>query len=178
MNPAILAIATAALTSANGEQLSGPALPGFVGGYEAADPHHDMAIREQVPQGQTVEQWSRMVTTQRFGGLALRIEALAFAQTLGASMAANCPGARETRPSPATVSGHPAVRLEVACPRVPSTGQPETMLMLAIAGDSDLHVKQVAFRGGATAGDLAWGRRYLAGVTLCRPSPAAPTCAN
>jgi len=178
MTPTAILITAAALTGATGERLAAPTLSDYVIGYEASDPRYDMAIREDVPQGETVEAWSHMVTTQRFGDLVRKIEPLAFAQTLAARMEASCPGAKSTKPLPASVSGYAAVRLEVACPLLASTGKSETMLLLAIAGPRDLHVKQVAFRGRQTAADLDWGRRYLDQVSLCVPGKTAASCAN
>jgi hypothetical protein len=178
MTPTAILITAAALTGATGERLAAPALPDYVTGYEAADPRYDMAIREEVRQGETVEAWTHMVTTQRFGTLAAKITPVDFARDVARRMIAACPGAKATSPDPLTLAGHPAVRLEVACPLLAQTGKSETMLLLAITGPRDLHVKQVAFRGGQTAADLDWGRRFLDRVSLCVAGETAAGCGN
>ena len=50
--------------SANDERLVAPALPGFAVGHSQAGANG--MIREETPKGETVQNWKRMVTTQRF----------------------------------------------------------------------------------------------------------------
>lgn len=137
-----------------------------------------MAIREEVGQGESVEAWTHMITSQRFGTLASRITPVDFAHDLARQMVAACPGAKASGPTPLTIAGHAAARLEVACPLMAQTGKSETMLLLAITGPRDLHIKQVAFRGGQTAADLDWGRHFLDRVALCVPGETKAACDN
>ena len=74
-----------------------------------------------------------------------------------------------------TVSSHAAARLQVDCPRSEG-GVPESFLLLAVAGQNDMHVRQVAFRGAKTAADLAWAERYLGGTVLCGPDDRQAAC--
>ena len=55
-----------AASSAAAEHLASQEVPGFVVGYRVANDRED--IREEVPAGETVQDWTRMVTTQRFAG--------------------------------------------------------------------------------------------------------------
>jgi hypothetical protein len=76
----------------------------------------------------------------------------------------------------ARVSGRSAAQVQVDCPRS-AGGRPETFILLAIAGPSgDMHVKQVAWRGGTTPQGLAWARSFLAGVGLCAAADRTPRC--
>ena len=163
------AAAPLAAQTAQGERLVSPSLPGFVEGFARANA--EQSIREEVPRGETVEAWSRMVTTQRFTGLAERATPLAYAGNILSHVPQSCPGARASKPVSLTVSGHAAVRFQVDCPRN-ARGQAETFMLLAIAGRSDMHVKQVAWRGGTTPQALAWGRDILARTALCGPQAA------
>ena len=178
MNTATILLLASALTGADGEHLGAPPLAGFVTGYEAADPRRDAAIREEVPQGETVEAWSRMITTQRFGGLSDRTQATAFAGLVASRMAAACPGTEVGGPVGFALDGRPAARVTVRCPLLAETGKSETILMVAVIGSHDLHVKQVAFRGGQTARDLAWAQAWLARLRLCRAADQAAPCAD
>lgn len=156
------------------EELVAPALPGFVLGYSAASDRQ--SIREEVPQGETVHAWTRMVTTQRFGGLARIKPVSAYVRDSLAGLPTACPGARISPVLGLRVSGAPAARVQVDCPRS-AGGRPETFILLAVAGPSgDMHVKQVAWRGGTTPEGLAWGRAFLAGVALCTTAGRAPAC--
>ena len=169
-----LLAATGAAAQAAGERLVSPALSGFVVGYNAANAAQ--SIREEVPRGETVEAWSRMVTTQRFAGLARRATPEAYAGNILAGLRQACPTARVSPLARLPVSGRPAVRFQADCPHS-AGGRPETFILLAVAGPSgDMHVKQVAWRGGTTPQGLAWGRGFLAGTTLCAAGDRTPAC--
>lgn len=162
----ILAIPLVAVAQpASREQLVAPALPGFVVGHDVSNERG--GIREEVPRGETVQAWTQMVTTQRFAGLARIKPPTAYVRDSLAGLPRACPGARMSPIGATQVSGRPAARVQVDCPRS-AGGRPETFILLAVSGPSgDMHVKQVAWRGGTTPQGLAWGRSFLARVVLC-----------
>lgn len=145
-----------------GERLVRPPLAGFVTGYDAKT--NGSSMLEQIPAGETVDRWTRMVTTQRFAGLAGKTDARLFLTNLGASVVGACPGAKT---SPVTMHGVTAM-MRADCPRNPQTGKPETFWAEAMMGASDLHVVQVAYRRVPSNADAQWAQAYLAGVTLVR----------
>lgn len=155
--------ALAAQTTAT-ERLVSPPLPGFVAAFDKANA--EQSIREEIPKGETLDRWTRMITTQRFTGLAARATPSEYAGNILGHVPQSCPGAKTSRPTSLTVSGRPAVQFQVDCPSS-AGGKPETFILLAIAGTSDMHVKQVAWRGGFTPQALGWGRDFLAKVALC-----------
>ena len=65
---AMLAASAATAQPGGSERLVSSALPGFVTGYAAANAQQ--SIKEEIPRSETVQAWTRMVTTQRYGGLA------------------------------------------------------------------------------------------------------------
>ena len=142
------------------ELLSRPPVSGFVVGYQVEK--NGNLIIEQVPNGENVDRWSRMVTTQRFAGVARRSDGNGFLQLMLNGLQRGCPGARVVYRRP---SGKVA-QMRVDCPRNPSTGLPEIFFAKAIPGSSDMHVAQVAFRRVPNARDVAWAETYLRGVTL------------
>ena len=148
----LLLLTGAAAAAQSAERLVAPALPGFVVGYSAGNAQQ--SIREEIPRGETVEAWTRMVTTQRFTGLAQRTTPVAYAQSVLAPLPRACPGAAISPVTQLTVAGRPAVRFQVDCPHS-AGGRPESFILLAIAGRSDMHVKQTAWRGGTTPATLA-----------------------
>lgn len=156
------------------ERLVAPALPGFVVGYTAANAQQ--SIREEIPRGETVEAWSRMITTQRFVGTARAATPEAYARNTMSGIPRACPGARVSPVTSLRISGRAAAQFQVDCPRS-AGGRPETFILLAVAGPSgDMHVKQVAWRGGTTPQGLAWGRNFLGGVALCTAKDRTPAC--
>jgi len=142
------------------EALERPAVPGFVAGYEVAK--NGNYIQEQVPAGENVEKWTRMVTTQRFAGVAEATSANGFLQLMIDGLASGCPGATVVYRRP---SGKTA-QMRVDCPTNPKTGLPETFFAKAMAGSTDMHVAQVAFRSIPKANDVAWAEKYLGSVSL------------
>ena len=148
------------------ERLDAPPLPGFVQGFAKAN--DQQMIYEEVPTGENVNAWRRMVTTQRFRGLASRMTPVEYAGNILSHVPQTCPTARSSRPSSMVVSGRPAVQFQVECPNSQG-GQTETFILLAIAGATDMHVKQVAWRGKISSQSLTWARDFLSKVTLCDP---------
>ena len=156
------------------ERLVAPAVPWFVVGYTAANAQQ--SIREEIPRGETVEAWSRMITTQRFVGTARAATPEVYARNTIRGIPRACPGARVSPVTSLRISGRAAARFQVDCPRS-AGGRSETFILLAVAGPSgDMHVKQVAWRGGTTQQGLAWGRNLLAGVALCTATDRTPAC--
>jgi hypothetical protein len=88
----VLAIMACAPAGA-AERLIYTAEPGFVVGFRAANANE--AIEEWVPKGETVQNWTRMLTFQRFPGLVQRgrtgPELLDF---IAGRIASVCPGAK------------------------------------------------------------------------------------
>jgi len=74
-------------TSAD-EQITRPPLAGFVVGNQQSS--GGASILEEVPAGETVQKWTRMVTTQRFEGLAERLDAAGFLNMLAKATARSC----------------------------------------------------------------------------------------
>jgi len=175
---ALLTLSTALVgaSRAAAEHLVSPGIPGFVVGHRAANA--EQSIREEVPSGETVEDWTRMVTTQRFGGAASRLTPTGFLDVISRNLMAACPGAQASKVLTGTRNGHPTAQIRAFCPRLAQTGKPEAFIMLAIAGSSDLHVKQVAFRRVPTDEDIQWGEAVLAAVTYCDTGADGGGCAN
>ena len=142
------------------ETLTRPPVPGFITGYQIA--RNGSSIQEQVPAGENVEQWTRMITTQRFAEVATRTNADGFLQLMLDQLSGACPGARV----PYRHRSGIGAQMRVDCPLNPKTGLPETFFVKAIPGASDMHVAQVAFRRVPTPKDVSWAESYLAGVTV------------
>ena len=179
--PRLIALAVSApfipaAPAAAQEHLSAPDLPGFVAGHEAANDLQ--TLREEVPSGETVQNWTRMITTQRFSGMAARVHPALFLDGMARLLSNSCPGATTTRPVYMVRSGQAAAQLRADCPLLAETGKPETFIILAVTGNTDLHVKQVAFRGVPTDAGIRWGEEFLAGVSFCSAADSSEVCTS
>ena len=140
-----------ATTRAYGRVVAFPLAEGFVGAYEnEADGSY---LLEFVPQGESVEDWSQMITLSAAEGLARNLPApLDVASTIGAGFREACPetfwgsdeGAQE-------VAGAEAAHLVMfSCGD--AGGYSESALILVAVAGADVFTLQWAARGEAAAG--------------------------
>lgn len=151
-------------------------LPGFVEGHRVERPHG--MIVEWVPEGETVRDWTRIVTVQRFGEAATRTRPRAVIAGMAEGLPASCPGGVAGAVETLRVSGRQAARFRADCPLNPVTGRPETLFALAIAGERDIHMLQVAFRHVPSADEARWAEALLASAVLCANTRVESVCEN
>ena len=171
--PALLAF-TSVMAQPTEDRVIAPDLDRWVIGYEAHDATR--AIREEVPEGESVKDWSRMVTTQRFGGLAALTTAENYVANIARGVERKCPGAQVGAIRSISMTGRPAVRVIIDCPVLAETGKRENFLLEATAGTFDMLVKQVAFRGPHSAADIAWATGFLDALVYCAGGTTLSGC--
>jgi hypothetical protein len=169
----VMALAPA-VAAAPAEWSGRPAAPGFVVGFEKANA--EQSIVERVPAGESVERWTRMLTSQRFMGRASDPGPRQLLVNIQNLMENACPGGSTSEIVTMTISGRPAARMRSDCPLNPQTGLPETFFIIAFAGTDDLFAEQVAFRRVPTAADLAFGTKDLQAVRLCTAASRDAVC--
>ncbi len=103
------------------------------------------SLTEYVPNGQTVEEWTEMLTVQVFRDLK-DMEPAAFLQKIGTKWVNDCPETPKGSIRNGQVNGYPASMLELKCPNVHSTGKPETTVFRVIKGKDALYSVQHAWR--------------------------------
>lgn len=177
MRAIIIAAALAAAPAAAmaGEHSVRPSVANFVVGYDRANA--EQAIVEQIPKGESVENWTRMLTSQRFTGRGRDPGPRGLLTNIQASLPRACPGARTSAIAAATVSGRPAVRMRADCPLNSQTGKPETFFIVAFAGTNDLYSEQVAFRRVPSAADVEFANEVLGRLVWCRTGATDKACA-
>lgn len=136
-------------------------------------------VREHVPEGQTVDDWSRMITLTGVQGMSYSPEATpqAYLQALARGFQRHCPDtfvALDLGPQP--LAREPSFATVVSCGRVTSGGKAhsETSVMVAIRGSDDFYALQWTEHGPDSAHPLAldsksWSTRLaqLGPVQLC-----------
>ena len=151
--------------------------PGFVVGFDKANAQQ--SIVERIPSGETVERWTRMLTSQRFMGRGADPGPRGLLTNMQGLMKEACPSGGTTAIVAMTVSGRPAARMRADCPLNPQTGLPETYFIVAFSGDGgDLFAEQVAFRRVPTNADVQFATATLQQVALCKTGSKAKGCAT
>jgi hypothetical protein len=139
-------------------------------------------IREQVPEGESLTSWSRMITLSGTRGLAgnpnVTPQALLARMTL--DFQRNCPDTFSSNaPGQQKIDGYDAYEVIVSCGRVQSD-KPYgvSAIMLSVKGANDYYALQWTERGHDSAQpppiDVAYWTRQLARLTPIRLCPIVP----
>ena len=140
-------------------------------------------IREQVPDGETLGEWSRMITLTGTRGLATNpnVTPQAMLARMSADFQRNCPDSFSTAaPGPQKVDGYDAYEVIVSCGRVPSAKESysESAIILTVKGSNDYYTLQWTERGRDSAAtrpiDVAYWTKQLARVNPIRLCPIVP----
>jgi len=167
----IFLAAMAALLSP-GERLAMPMPAGFITAHQQTAGVG--SIEERIATGETVEQWTRMITLiTLFSEIAIE----EYAPGFEAQIRQGCPGATAAPRIAASMGAHPAIDGRLDCPRNPATGLPETFLYRVVNDGTQLHMIQVAFRRVPSAADIAWAQERIDSAVLCSPPSARLACA-
>jgi len=132
-------------------------------------------IREQVPDGETPDKWSRMITLTGTRGLAANPGATpqAMLARMTAGFQRNCPDTFSTAaPGPQKVDGYDAYAVIASCGRLQSEKQTfsESAIMLTVKGSNDYYTLQWTERGRDSAQPLPIDVAYWTGQ-LARLNP-------
>jgi len=149
-------------------------------------------IREHVPEGETVDEWSKMITLTGAKGLSYNAGASpqAYLQALARGFQRHCPDTFVSLElGPQAAIPQVSFATVVSCGRVSSGGKAhsETSVMLAIKGSDDYYTLQWTEHGTDSSHPLALDSRYwaarlaqLAPVQLCAivpgEAPPYPSC--
>jgi hypothetical protein len=146
------------------ENLITTAPPGYHVGFQ--DKNADRQIAEWVPEGETVEDWTEMVTVQVFHNLKAPLDG--FMRDLEKRWRASCPGAESAHVvANAAEHGYPTLVWVLHCPKNPATGKPEITWFKAVQGGDSLYVVQKAFKFTPSKEEIGRWMGYLKAVHVC-----------
>ena len=174
----LIALTPAGAVSAAGfqdETLLAPIPQGFQLGDQGQS-GHGSDIAEYIPQGETVDHWSRMVTVQIFHNLK-GFDPDRFAETIRDRGPASCPGEQGVMIKHGQEHGYAASLWLFTCPLNPQTGLPETFYDKLISGADALYSVQYSFRSTLPRDAIAPTISFLESVSVCdtrlpdRPCP-------
>ena len=122
-------------------------------------------LTEFVPQAQTVEDWTEMVTVQVYRGMS--VSSGGFLQNVGGRYVAACQGTTNSGIKTGKTNGYAVSMLVLSCPNNPSTGKPETTAFRVIKGSDAVYSVQHAWRSTVSDIDMAKFMRDLGTATVC-----------
>jgi hypothetical protein len=150
---------------------------GFVPAYEKAQP--DSFLFELVPDGESVNNWTQMITLSGAKDVATRpnVTPKLVLDSVAAGFKRACPTSFNSRElGDSKVSGFDATAAVISCGVSPSTGgkTSETALIIAVKGKADVYTVQWAERASPSSSPIQfdaekWSSRYksIGSLRLC-----------
>jgi hypothetical protein len=173
MAPLICFMAPPAQAQLKGENLLVGMPAGFTLGFQGS--RNGVNLQEWVRVGETVENWSEMLTVQIF--LNRRdLDPVEMLRRIEEGWLGACKGSPPAAAQSDKVNGYGAAMILLHCPLLARTGKPETTLFRAIRGNDSFYMVQRAVRAVPTPEQLEAMRRYLAAVSVCDARSAAHPC--
>jgi hypothetical protein len=130
---------------------------------------------EYVLSGQSVDNWTDMLTVQIYKGAS--ITPAAFLQKIGGGIVGKCPGTvSKHNIINGTSNGYVVSMLDLWCPNNPQTNKPETIIFRVIKGADALYSVQYAWRSTPTAEQIDAAVKYLAQASVCDSRSEQHSC--
>ncbi|MFT3895510.1 MAG: hypothetical protein QM730_28140 [Anaerolineales bacterium] len=146
---------------------------GFKVGYQAEQ--GNQSITEMITEGETVEDWSTMVTVQIYLGETNTTPTQAQDNMTQAWFNA-CENSETYPIADGDENGYPFVLWELYCPLNPSTQKEEYAFLKAMQGNDSFYLVQVAFRHEPSDDEITQWMQYLKGVQVCDSRIAEQAC--
>lgn len=163
----------AAASGLQDENLLQPLLVGYVVGHQ--DKQSGLETIEYVPQGETVQNWTQMLTTQILRGRQ-DIPAGAYLQMMQGNWSKACPGSEATEITAGQENGYPFALWRFICPRNPGTGKPEYTWMKAIQGQDAFYLVQKAYKFDPGENEVVALMKQLQKVVVCDSRTESQAC--
>ena len=160
----LLALAAPSAHALEGEVLLVTVPKGYKIGFEKKAGNQIMT--EMVPEGETVKNWTEMVTVQIF--LNMRgVTPAQYRERIQSMWSQACDGSEFSRVKEGDDGGYPTLTWFSKCPHNNATGKPELTWMKAIQGRDSFYLVQKAYKFEPTAEQkTTWGA-YLDSVGVC-----------
>lgn len=125
-----------------------------------------LLVAEMVPVGESVKNWTEMLTVQVFEGLRSTTPEK-YQARMESLWAKGCTGASSEPMTNAAQNGYAYSVWMQSCPNNTATGKMETTLFKAIKGSDSFYVIQKAFKFKPSKKQVTKWRSYLASVSVC-----------
>lgn len=134
----------------------------------------NVAISEMVPSGQSVQNWTEMVTVQIFFGM--KSTPQQFRAQLEKRWAEACPDNRFGEIDKDVQNGYPTLIWLQACALNKATGKPEVTWFKALQGNDSFYLVQKASKFMPSQEQVTPWMQYFQRVTVCDSRIAARAC--
>lgn len=148
---------------------------GFIVGDKAED-GKGLVAAEFIPKGETVQDWTSMITVEVFRGAPFGRDK--FAQHLKDGWEGACKDSKVEKLGEGRVNGYRYSAWYFGCPLNPQTNKPESMWLKAIRGNDAFYAIQYSFRALPTDQFKAIADKYLGAASVCdtrKPEHPCPT---
>ena len=151
-------------TGLENENLLAEIPEGFRINYQAEE--GNMVINEMVAEGESVQDWTTMITVQIFLG-ETNITPKQYQESMTQNWFSACPGSESYPVADGAENGYDFVLWQLYCPLNPATQKVEYTYMKAIQGNDSFYLVQVAFRHEPSEEDITQWMKYLREVQVC-----------
>lgn len=161
-------------TDLENENLLAELPSGFKVDYQAEQ--GNQTITEMVPEGESVEDWTTMVTVQVYLG-ETNIAPIQAQETLTNDWFNACENSASYPVADGAENGYNFILWQLFCPLNPSTQKVEYTFMKAMQGNDSFYLVQVAFRHEPSDDEITQWMGYLKEVKVCDsriPEQACP----
>jgi hypothetical protein len=135
----------------------------------------NMIITEMVPQGETVKDWTEMVTVQVFLGLKDATPDQ-FQEFMAKTWLAACKDGEVAPITKGQENGYPFSIWLQSCPLNPATGKPENTWFKAIKGNDSFYVVQKASKFDPSKEQITQWMKYFRSIMVCDTRLADRSC--
>lgn len=174
---AVLALMGALCGAASAQLVNENLLVAMPEGYKVGftDKKPRLIMSEMVPQAETVEAWTEMMTVQIFLGMK-GITPAQYAANMQGMWAKACPNAASQPVAAGAENGYPFTLWLSSCPRNVSTGKPEITWFKAMQGNDSFYLVQKAFKFEPTKAQIETWMNYFKKVSVCDSRLADRSC--
>lgn len=147
---------------------------GFKIDYQAEQ--NGVVINEMVPEGESVNDWTTLVTVQIFMGMT-NTAPEQYQENMTQSWFNACENSESYPVADGEENGYNFMLWQLYCPLNPSTQKVEYAYLKAIQGNDSFYLVQVAFRHEPSSDEITQWMQYLKQVQVCDsriPEQACP----
>lgn len=171
--PLLLALPGVCLAELKGENLLLSPPEGYKVDFQAKQ--GNMIMTEMVPDGETVKNWTEMVTIQVFLGMK-NATPEQFQTQVAKGWLAACKEGEVIPITDGEENGYAFSLWLQTCPLNPATGQPEYTWFKATQGNDSFYVTQKAFKFKPSNAQITQWMRYFQSVRVCDTRHADHPC--
>lgn len=145
-------------------------LRGLPAGYriEREQASGDTLTSRMLPEGQTEDDWTELVTTHVFVGRK-GTDPERFQLAMAVAWLGICEDGTAARVMHGRENGYAFSLWSQTCPHNPATGRPEATWTKAIEGNDSFYLVQKSFRADPTDAQVSAALAYFGAVTVCDP---------